>query len=62
MVGELALTLVLLAGAALMVRSFVQVYRDAQVLDTSNMVTMRLTLAGPNTFSPAYQAVLRPAR
>jgi predicted permease len=52
MVGELALTLVLLAGAALMVRSFVEVYRAGQVLDTSNIVTMRLSLAGQKYAQP----------
>ena len=52
MVGELALTLVLLSGAALMVRSFVEVYRAAQVLDTSNMVTMRLSLSGQKYVQP----------
>jgi predicted permease len=52
MVGELALTLVLLAGAALMARSFVEAYRAAQVLDTTNIVTMRLTLAGQKYAQP----------
>lgn len=52
MVGELALTLVLLAGAALMVRSFVAIYRAAQVLDTSDMVTMRLSLSGQKYAQP----------
>jgi putative ABC transport system permease protein len=43
-VAQLALTLVLLAGAGLMSRSFVALYRAGQVLDTSNMITMQLAL------------------
>ena len=46
MIGQLALTLVLLAGAGLMTRSFFAIYEASRVLDTSNMVTMRLSLAG----------------
>jgi predicted permease len=49
-VGQLALTLVLLSGAGLMMRSLLaQVSADAGV-DTSRLVTLRLDLAG----SPAY--------
>ena len=43
-VAQLALTLVLLAGAGLMTRSFIALYRAGQVLDTSNMITMQLAL------------------
>ena len=46
MVAELALTLVLLASAGLFVRSFLVVYAASRVLDTSNIMTMRLALAG----------------
>jgi putative ABC transport system permease protein len=46
MVSQIALTLVLLAGAGLMLRSFLVVYRAGLVLDTSNMITMRLALGG----------------
>ncbi len=42
--GELALTLVLLTGAALFFRGFLAIYQRSAVLDTSNMVTMRLAL------------------
>jgi putative ABC transport system permease protein len=52
MIGQLAMTLVLLAGAGLMLRSFVEIYRAARVLDTSNMVTMRLSLAGQKYAQP----------
>jgi putative ABC transport system permease protein len=46
MVAEFALTLVLLSGAGLMLRSFIAVYNAGEVLDTSNVVTMRLSLGG----------------
>src|SRR6185295_3476205 len=45
MVGELALTVVLLAGAGLMLRSFVAVYRAGQMIDTTDLITMRLAVA-----------------
>jgi predicted permease len=41
-VGDLALTLVLLAGAGFMMRSFMVLYRLDLGVDTSNMITMRL--------------------
>lgn len=44
LVAELALTLILLTGAGLLWRSFAVQYRRDFVLDTSNVVTMRLTL------------------
>lgn len=44
-VAELALTIVLLAGAGLMVRSFMKLYTMDIGVDTSRMLTMRLTLA-----------------
>jgi predicted permease len=43
-VGQLALTVVLLGGAGLMVRSFLAVYQSGRVLDTSNVMTMQLSL------------------
>ena len=43
-VGELALTLVLLAGAGFMIRSFMALYRLDVGVDTSNLITMRLVL------------------
>ena len=42
LVAQLALTLMLLAGAGLMLRSFLVVYQAGRVLDTSNMITMQL--------------------
>ena len=43
-VTELALTLVLLAGAGLMMRSFVNLYRMDVGIETSQLLTMRLNL------------------
>ena len=45
MVAELALTLVLLAGAGFMMRSFLALYRMDLGIDTSQLLTMRLALA-----------------
>lgn len=44
-VAELALTIVLLAGAGLMIRSFMNLYSMDIGVDTGRMLTMRLTLA-----------------
>lgn len=44
MIGQLALTMVLLAGAGLMLRSFLVIYQAGRVLDTSNVITMHLAL------------------
>jgi putative ABC transport system permease protein len=44
-VAELALTIVLLAGAGLMIRSFLKMYSMDLGVDTSRMLTMRLQLA-----------------
>ena len=44
-VVELALTVVLLAGAGLMIRSFLKMYSMDLGVDTSRMLTMRLSLA-----------------
>jgi len=44
MVGELALTVVLLAGAAFMMRNFVTLYSLDLGLDTSKLLVMRLAL------------------
>jgi predicted permease len=49
-VTELALTLVLLAGAGLMMRSFVNMYRMDVGVETGNLLTMRLSL--PNQKYP----------
>jgi predicted permease len=43
-VAELALTIVLLAGAGLMIRSFMKLYSMDIGVDTSRMLTMRLAL------------------
>jgi predicted permease len=48
---ELALTLTLLAGAGLMLRSFLTLYRLDDVVDTTNMTTMALRL--PDAKYPA---------
>ena len=44
-VAELTLTIVLLAGAGLMIRSFFKLYAMDVGVDTSRMLTMRLSLA-----------------
>ncbi len=44
MVGELALTVVLLAGAAFMMRNFLTLYRLDLGIDTSKLLVMRLSL------------------
>jgi len=44
-VAELTLTIVLLAGAGLMIRSFLNLYSMDIGVDTSRMLTMRMTLA-----------------
>ena len=43
-VAELALTIVLLAGAGLMIRSFMKLYSMDIGVDTTRMLTMRLAL------------------
>ena len=44
LVAELAVTVILLAGAGLMVRSFLAVYRADQVIDPSKVLTMEIAL------------------
>jgi predicted permease len=46
-VGEVALSLVLLTGAALLIRSFVGMQHVKTGFDPSNLLTMRVTLSGP---------------
>jgi predicted permease len=46
LVAEFALTLTLLSAAGLMVRSFLLLYRDSQVIDPSGLVTMQVTMQG----------------
>jgi putative ABC transport system permease protein len=43
-VSELALTMILLASAALLWRNFLTVYRSDAIIDASDLVTMRLTV------------------
>jgi putative ABC transport system permease protein len=52
MVAQLALTLVLLAGAGFLARNFLALYRAGQVTDTSGIVTMRLSMAQPKYPTP----------
>ena len=43
-IGEMALAIVLLAGAGLMIRSFLNVYRASLGVNTKNVLTLRLIL------------------
>jgi predicted permease len=52
-VGELALTLVLLAGAGFMMRNFLNLYRMDLGIDTSRLVTMALAL--PERKYPSFE-------
>ncbi|MCU1381702.1 MAG: hypothetical protein JWL71_399 [Acidobacteria bacterium] len=54
-VAELALTLVLLAGAGLMMRSFVNLYKLDVGLDTAHLLTMRLTLPNQKYPTPEHR-------
>jgi putative ABC transport system permease protein len=51
--AQLALTLVLLSGAALLWRGFIQQYRQDTVIDTRGIVTMRLALPAQKYGTPA---------
>src|SRR5205085_8205787 len=51
-VVQLALTLVLLAGAGFMMRSFVNMYMMETVIDTSHLLTATVTLQTRNYTSP----------
>jgi putative ABC transport system permease protein len=51
-VGELALTVVLLAGGGLMLRSLLVVYRVDVGMSTERIVTMRMQLAEPKYATP----------
>ena len=46
-VGEVALSLVLLVGAALLIRSFIGMQSVKPGFDASHLLTMRLTMSGP---------------
>ena len=46
-IGELALSVILLVGAALLIRSFLGMQQVQPGFDPSNLLTMRVTLAGP---------------
>jgi len=46
-IGEVALSLVLLVGAALLIRSFLGMQSIKPGFDPSNLLTMRVTLTGP---------------
>src|SRR5439155_646031 len=66
-VAEVTLTLVLLAGAAFMMRSFLVLYRMDVGTDTSHVLTMRLTLPFAKYPQPAprievFQRIVQPLR
>ena len=62
-VVELALTLVLLAGAGLMIRSFAKLYAQDLGFSTSGLMALRVILPPPKYETPdARRAVLRTAR
>ena len=44
LIGQIALTLILLTGAGLMLRGFFSLYHEDRVIDTSGLVTGRLSL------------------
>ena len=56
LVGELALTLTLLAGAGFMMRSFLTLYTQEVGIDTSNLVAMSLVMAPLDYPTPESQA------
>jgi predicted permease len=56
LVAELALTLILLAGAGLMMRSFLAVYRADLAVDATHVVLMPLTLPAERYQSPEQRA------
>ena len=56
-VAELALTLVLLAGAGLMMRSFLNLYRLDVGVETSQLLTMRLNLPNQKYPTPEQRRV-----
>jgi putative ABC transport system permease protein len=53
-IGEVALSLVLLVGAALLIRSFLGMQRVKPGFDPSNLLTMRVTMTGP-TYDSTYK-------
>jgi putative ABC transport system permease protein len=54
---EFALTLMLLAGAGLMIRSFSVLYRASQVVDASNALTMMIRISGARYPTPEHRKV-----
>ncbi|MGE4055248.1 MAG: FtsX-like permease family protein [Vicinamibacterales bacterium] len=51
--GQIALTVALLAGAGLLVRSILVLYRDGSVVDSSNLITMQVALGTEKYGQPA---------
>ena len=52
LIAEIAVTVILLAGAGLMIRSFLAVYRADQVIDPSRVLTMEIALPEEEYGSP----------
>ena len=55
LIGELSLTMVLLCGAGLLVKSFMVLYRADVVIDTASLLTARLALPADAYDSPQKQ-------
>ena len=53
MTAEMALAVVLLIGAALLVRSFIAIRQVNPGFDSHNVLTMRMSLTGPQFENPA---------
>ena len=56
LVAELAVSLTLLAGAALIMRSFLALYRTDTIVDASRVLTIALTLPENRYATPEQRA------
>jgi predicted permease len=58
LICELAFTLILLAGAGLMIRSFLAIYRADSIIDASRLLTMTVRLPNRKYVTPAQRIAL----